>query len=255
MPLPRPPGKPLESNSPMILHPIMLAVLTIVLGSAFPVSACSPEERKDILIADFEGKDFGAWKATGKAFGDGPAAGTLPNQMSVTGYLGKGLANSYHGGDDSTGTLTSPPLTLERRYLNFLIGGGKYPGETCINLLIDGKLVRTATGPNDRPGGSERLDWQSWDISDLAGKQAVLEIVDRRQGGWGHITVDQIVQSDRKRQAEPAERELLITGRYLHLPVKTGAPQRRVRLAVDGRTERDFDIELADAQPRFLGVL
>jgi fructan beta-fructosidase len=235
----------------MTLHPILLTVLAIVLASTLPASARPAEDRSDILVADFEGKNFGAWKVTGKAFGAGPAAGTLPNQMAVTGYLGKGLVNSYHGGDDSTGTLTSPPLSLERRYLNFLIGGGKYPGETCLNLLIDGKVVRTATGPNDRPGGSERLDWHTWDISELAGKQAVLEIVDKRQGGWGHITVDHIVQSDRKRQAEPAEREFLITARYLHLPVKTGAPQRRVRLVVDGRTEREFDIELADAEPDF----
>ena len=243
--------KPLESASLMISHPIMPAVLALVLGSAFPLSGRANDERPDILVADFEGKDFGAWKVIGEAFGVGPASGTLPNQMAVTGFLGKGLANSYHGGDDSTGTLTSPILMLERRYLNFLIGGGKYPGETCLNLLIDGKIVRTATGPNDRPGGSERLDWHTWDVSELTGKQAVLEIVDRRKGGWGHITVDHIVQSDRKRQAEPAERELLIRARYLHLPVKTGAPQRRVRLAVDGRTQREFDIELADAEPDF----
>ena len=207
--------------------------------------------RPDILIADFEAKDYGAWKATGTAFGTGPAAGTLPNQMAVTGFLGKGLVNSYHGGDDSTGTLTSPPIPLERRYLNFLIGGGKYPGQICMNLVVDGKVVRTATGSNDRPGGSERLDWHTWDISELTGKSAVLEIVDRRQGGWGHITIDHIVQSDRKRQAEPAEREFQVTNRYLHLPVKTGAPQRRVRLSVDGHTEREFDIELADGVPDF----
>ncbi len=235
----------------MISYPSRLAVLTLVLGSAFPANAQPPAGRPDILIADFEGKDFNPWKVTGKAFGPGPTAGTLPNQMAVTGYLGKGLANSYHGGDDSTGTLSSPPFTLERRCLNFLIGGGKYPGETCLNLLIDGKIVRTATGPNDRPGGSERLDWQTWNIAELAGKQAVLEIVDRRLGGWGHITVDHIVLSDRKRQAEPAGRELLVTSRYLHLPVKAGSTQRRVRLEVDGRTEREFDIELADAEPDF----
>jgi hypothetical protein len=38
-------------------------------------------------------------------------------QMAVTGYLGKGLANSHPGGDDSTGALSSPSLTLEQRYL------------------------------------------------------------------------------------------------------------------------------------------
>src|SRR5436309_13492868 len=102
--------------------------------------------RDDILIADFEGDDSGNWKTTGEAFGSGPAKGTLPGQMPVTGFKGKGLVNSFHGGDKSTGTLTSPPLKIERKYINFLIGGGKHPGETCINLLLNGKVVRTASG-------------------------------------------------------------------------------------------------------------
>src|SRR5436305_11873859 len=84
-------------------------------------------EREDILVADFEGDTWGEWKTTGDAFGPGPAKGTLPDQMPVTGYLGKGLANSYHGGDKSVGTLTSPPFKVERKFINFLVGGGKYP--------------------------------------------------------------------------------------------------------------------------------
>ena len=47
----------------------------------------------DILIADFEGGDYGTWKITGTAFGPGPARGTLPGQMPVRGFLGKGLVN------------------------------------------------------------------------------------------------------------------------------------------------------------------
>src|SRR5438105_4873122 len=141
-------------------------------------------ERPDVLIADFEGKDYGDWKATGEAFGKGPARGTLPNQMPVTGFLGKGLVNSYHGGDATTGTLTSPAFKIERKYLNFLIGGGKHEGKTCVNLLLEGKVVRTATGPNDKPGGSERLDWHTWDVAEFEGKEAVLEFVDEEKGGW-----------------------------------------------------------------------
>src|SRR4051794_40124210 len=110
-------------------------------------------DRPDLLIADFEGDTYGDWKAEGEAFGPGPASGTLPNQMPVTGFLGKRLVNSYFGGDKSTGTLTSPPVAVERKYLNFLVGGGGHPGKTCVDLLLDGKVVRTATGPNTEPGG------------------------------------------------------------------------------------------------------
>src|SRR5215831_12138693 len=125
-------------------------------------------DRADILIADFEGETYGDWKTTGTAFGKGPARGTLPNQMPVTGFLGKGLVNSYVGGDASTGTLTSPEFTIGRKFINFLVGGGKHP-ETRIDLLVGGKAVRTATGPNDKPGGSEHLDWHTWDVAELAG--------------------------------------------------------------------------------------
>ena len=161
-------------------------------------SANYPSENGDLLIADFEGDTYGDWKVTGEAFGPGPAKGTLPNQMGVSGFLGRGLVNTFFQGDKTTGTLTSPPLQLQRKYIHFLVGGGKYPGNTCIELLIDKKTVRTATGPNDRSGGSEQLAWKTWDISDLRNKSAVIRIVDRRTGGWGHINIDHLFQSNRQ---------------------------------------------------------
>ena len=150
----------------------------------------------DILIADFEGKDYGDWVATGEAFGPGPALGTLGRQGRVTGYLGKGLVNTFFNGDRTVGTLTSPELRIQRRYVNFLVGGGGHAGETCINLTVDGKPVRTANGPNETSGGSERLEWCTWDVSQFIGKLARIQIVDDHRRGWGHINVDHISQSD-----------------------------------------------------------
>ena len=72
-------------------------------------------------------------------------------------FLGQGLVNSFFKGDDTTGTLTSPGFKIERPFLSFLIGGGGWP-ETCMNLRVEGKTVRTATGPNTQSGGSEKLD-------------------------------------------------------------------------------------------------
>jgi sucrose-6-phosphate hydrolase SacC (GH32 family) len=158
----------------------------------------------DILLADFEGKDYGDWKATGAAFGTGPARGTLPNQMPVSGYLGEGLVNSFYGGDGTEGTLTSPEFKIGRKRINFLIGGGNHPGQTCMNLLVDGKVVHTATGRD-----SEHLLWHSWDVADLAGKTARLEIVDRHTGGWGHVLIDHVVQSDQP-PAIPDDRDELL---------------------------------------------
>jgi fructan beta-fructosidase len=228
-------------------HPHALAAVLILWLPALATAA----DRPDILIADFEGETYGDWKTTGTAFGNGPARGTLPAQMPVTGYLGKGLVNSFNGGDKSTGTLTSPSFKVERKYLNFLVGGGKFPGRTCINLLVNDKVVRTATGPNDQPGGSEALDWASWDVAELEGKSAVIQIVDDATGGWGHINVDHIVQSDRKRGVSEVRREFDTKNDCLNLPVKTGSTKRRVRFEIDGKAVREFDIELADDRPDF----
>src|SRR6266540_1045137 len=147
-----------------------------------------PEGR---LVADFGHDDYGAWKVSGDAFGEKPAHGALANQQSVDGFRGRGLVNSFLDGDKSRGTLTSPEFEVDHGYLSFLIGGGGHVGETCMNLLVDGRVVRTATGDN-----TERLKWKSWDVRELRGKKATLEIVDRHTGGWGHINVDQILLAD-----------------------------------------------------------
>src|SRR5258708_4755077 len=108
---------------------ILLCALILALVGLLGMQA---DHNKDIVVADFEGRGYGDWKVTGTAFGPGPAQGTLPGQMQVSGYHGYGLVNSFYGGDDSIGTLTSPEFVIERKYINFLIGGGKRPGQICI---------------------------------------------------------------------------------------------------------------------------
>jgi len=222
------------------------AVVGALMLAGVVAAASAAPGRENLIVADFEGQGYRPWVAEGEAFGEGPARGALPGQMAVEGFEGRGLVSSFLGGDEARGVLTSPPFRLERRYLNFLIGGGKFPGETCLNLVVGGKVVRSATGPNDSPGGSERLDWASWDVAEWDGKDAALRAVDRRGGGWGHLSVDQVVQSDRPRGLVPASREFTADHRYLELPVRRQAPVRRVRVEADGRAVREFDIRLAD---------
>ncbi len=232
--------------------PTSVATAAFLALFALPCAISRADDvRADILVNDFEAADYGEWSAEGDAFGPGPARGTLPGQMPVSGFEGERLINTFFEGDASTGTLTSSPVRIERRYLNFLIGGGGHRGETCMNLLHEGNVVRTATGSNTAAGGSEALEWRTWDVHDLQGENIVLQIVDRHTGGWGHINVDHIVQSDRKQEQAPVQRDLAITAQYLHLPVKTGAPPRRMRLDAEGRTVREFEIELAEEEPDF----
>ncbi len=156
-----------------------------------PLPDGAAEPRKRIVFADFEGQDYGDWKVTGEAFGKGPARGTLASQQNVSGFLGKGLVNTFLGGDAPRGTLTSPEFKISRKFINFLIGGGSHADETCINLLVDGKMVRTAFGKDN-----EKLEWHFWNVVQYEGKTAQIQIVDRNSSGWGHINIDQIELSD-----------------------------------------------------------
>src|SRR5215207_4483621 len=236
------------------------------------------------VLEDFESTSFAPWTTTGTAFGDGPTAGGIDGQQAVTGYEGQQLANSFHNGDGTVGTLTSPDFTVNQSYLNFLIGGGNHPnvpgtqlsseppegtllfegfefpddtnlaeagwtltgdflpdlnpstsgGEGAIGrkrlntweggplgddnqgtlsspafeitdnylnfllggggrsdgslqaeLVVDGQVVKTATGSNDGI-----LNWKNWDVSAYRGQEAVLRIKDQATGGWGHLTFD-----------------------------------------------------------------
>lgn len=143
-----------------------------------------------VLFADFE-TSFDNWTISGEAFSDGPVSGSLPNQQPVTGYTGSRLINSYRNGDDTKGKLTSPSFEITLDHINFLIGGGNRPNEAEVRLIVDGSIVRRTTGRNE-----ERLLWANWNVSDMKGKIARIEIADEATGGWGHINVDHIIFSD-----------------------------------------------------------
>jgi non-lysosomal glucosylceramidase len=143
----------------------------------------------DVVFEDFE-NGYDKWTVEGTAFGTKPANGTLPDQQPVSGFVGKGLVNSYLNGDDSTGRLISKPFAIERSYVRFLVGGGRWPA-TQIRLVVDGKVVRAQSGRDE-----ERLLPALWDVREFRGKQARIEIVDEQKGGWGHINVDQIEFTD-----------------------------------------------------------
>jgi beta-fructofuranosidase/levanase/fructan beta-fructosidase len=150
------------------------------------------------VFADFE-HGYGDWAATGGAFGEAPATGKVGQQNPIEGFEGKGFVNTFLPNDGAVGTLTSPEFTIEKDYINFLIGGGQEP-LTCMRLTVGGKTVAAASGRQH-----EHLKAASFDVRKLKGQKAQLVIVDSLTGGWGHINVDQIIFSDE--QAIPIQEE------------------------------------------------
>ncbi len=146
-------------------------------------SSCSSARAAETVFNNFESATYAPWTTTGTAFGSGPATGTLPSQMTVTGYEGTRLASSFNGGDGTTGKLISPDFVIGMPYIAFRIGGGGFAGQTCMNLIVEGQVVRTAVGPNTASGGSEELGLQGWNVQDLIGKSARIEVVDTATGG------------------------------------------------------------------------
>jgi fructan beta-fructosidase len=200
----------------------------------------------ELMIGDFEGADYGGWEATGDAFGESPRWRETEEMEEISGFEGRGLATSYQDGDEPTGTLTSPEFAIERDHIVFLISGGEDRRRTCMNLLVGGEVVRRVAGSE-----SNVLDWESWDVSELKGKSAKIQIVDSRRGDWGHISVDHIYQSDAASKYAEKTRRFHIDSKYLNFPVDNEARGRLISFIIDGKVVREFDISLAADEPDY----
>ena len=97
---------------------------------------------------------------------------------------------------------------------------------TSANLLVDGQVVRSATGQNG-PG----LDWASWDLADLQGKQAQVQLVDNAVADWGHLVADYFTLAGAARRergrARPLDRPRQRLLRRRHLERRPEGPAAR----------------------------
>ncbi|EDM24991.1 hypothetical protein LNTAR_07996 [Lentisphaera araneosa HTCC2155] len=153
----------------------------------------------DFVFEDFESGLYTKWKVTGNAFGSQPIlVEEIPKYQGDVNARNKYLVNSHasatsHGGDKAQGTMTSKKFTINKNWIKFLIGGGSHKNKTCLQLIIDGKVVAIAHGHNHN---KMRIDY--FDTSKLKGKMAQLKIVDLHSGGWGNIGIDEIIFTDKK---------------------------------------------------------
>jgi non-lysosomal glucosylceramidase len=170
------------------------------LNCAMEPTPTSGSERPDFTQEKWQSATYEGWTTEGTAFGTGPVLRKdFPIYMGNVGGDTDRVVNSHASApgtdegakDAQTGTLTSKPFTIQRNYLKFWIGGGNHPGRTCLNVLVDGKVVRSATGPDSNEMRVKTLDLRDWQ-----GKSAQIQIVDAETGGWGNIGIGQISQTD-----------------------------------------------------------
>ncbi|MEO0452518.1 MAG: GH116 family glycosyl-hydrolase [Verrucomicrobiota bacterium] len=154
-----------------------------------------------VVFADFESDDYGEWTIEGKGFGKGPTKTKLRGRGKPSAYQGKGIAYSMsQGGVHAGGKLVSPQFKLEKPFINFLIGGFRSEA-TGVRLIIDGKAIRSTRAMN-----SHKMRGASWNVEDLMGKEARIEIIDAGPGGY--IAADHFEFSTRP----------------IHFPALTGQP-------------------------------
>ena len=126
----------------------------------------------------------------GRRAGRGGTRGQFARQRS-----GRDIAEK----DGATGTLTSRPFKIERRWICFRIGGGHH-ADTAVRLVIGGETVREERG-RDR----NAMHVAAMDVAGLEGREARLVLVDQVSGGWGNLGVDHIVFTDTRPEELPFE--------------------------------------------------
>ncbi len=171
----------------------------------------SPAEKPkpEVVFEDWNKKTYDGWTVEGTAFGAGPIKKSeIPAYQGDVGGDTKRVVNSHAAApgngveekDGATGKLTSRPFTIEHRFIQLWVGGGNHAGKTCVNLVVDGKVVRTITGQ-----ASNVMALQAFDVCNLKGAEAVIEIVDAESGGWGNIGVGKITFTDQSAETGPLE--------------------------------------------------
>jgi fructan beta-fructosidase len=215
------------------------------------ISAC---KNKDILLAGFEGENFGEWKAEGEAFGTGPVkvqkviskTGVVTGQRGV-GQSGLGYIGTMTQNPGSKGILISPVFRANRKYLVFLFGSTKNPDLFHIDLISDGRVIESLIGNNESV-----LEWKYFDLSDIRGRRFQIRISGSSQPErrMGQLMADNFYLSNQLPLIEKTL-DFTISKRYINLPVRPGDRKKQVKLSIDGKFYDYFSIELADSVPEY----
>ncbi|MEM7454301.1 MAG: hypothetical protein AAF456_08085, partial [Planctomycetota bacterium] len=167
-------GTQLEPGQPLVIEPI----------DRNPVA--DPTAR---LLYDFESDwETAGWTIRGDAFGEAPMTN---EQHASRDFVGQQFAASFHKHDPGKGVSTSPEFTIDKPFLHFKVAGGDDRELLGVHLIIEGASVLQEVGARNN-----EFQWKTWNLAELQGKQAQIQLVDESQGGWGFISADHFVLSD-----------------------------------------------------------
>lgn len=165
--------------------------------------SCQQEYRPDIVYDDFENGNFKNWDKLGSTFHSPTHIDST--ELKVKNFQGNyfAISNNENPSDlSSQGKLVSKKFRIDRKYINFLIGGGNHNERESVNLIIDNKIEFRATGEN-----SNILRPITWDVSKYLDKLAYIEVVDalsstHHENALPYLIVDNIVFSDNEGPAQ-----------------------------------------------------
>ena len=172
-----------------------------------------------------ETPDASGWVAEGEAFAEFPTRRAAHgSDHFVLGQRGA-YASSYAipGGSSATGRLLSPEIRLTGDRLVLRVAGGHDPERLRVCLRVGEQRPHCTTGFESIAFGR-----REWDISDLRGRLARLELVDESDARNGIIMLDEVRQwtadaRARDRTARRVPREPVPPGRWR--PVEPAAPE------------------------------
>lgn len=131
-------------------------------------------------------------------------------------YIGPNFitSNAPGGGwDAAVGTLRSEEFTIDGDIIEFMINGGS-GGDYGFELWVlnegseEFEKARTA----QRSASHNDFEYNFWDVSDLEGLTAFLQLRDNQNANWGWVGIDNLRMVDFNQVPEPSTWALLVLG-------------------------------------------
>ena len=240
--------------------PSLLALPRVILYGALLVTNCLSVGAKDRILLDFNMKTEppADWAVEGYAFG---TRNPVPNERQK--YALATQSQRYV----KQGRMTSPPFSIESDYLRVHCAGTYHPTKMAVVLLVDGKDMRSCSPepgygflgaklPQIRFFQPPDPAGYFFDVRELRGRQAVLEVRDQHYDGiFFEVKITATDRGpDRKEQliTKPVnwveeQFETKIEDGFLLVPVGhlAGTPLQMVTVEIDGEEKLPVHLPIA----------